>query len=393
MTLKEELKLYESEIIGIRHELHRRAELPNQEFRTTEFIREKLAELGVEIRELPLRTGACAFIRDGRPGPTIALRADIDALPIQEDTGLPFASEQDGASHSCGHDLHAAALLGAAKYLQAHREELAGNVWLFFQPAEEALNGAQQMIAAGCMQQEPVPENILSCHTTSLVSTGTYSMKRGAYTSSCDSVRIVIRGEGGHGAYPHRYGDPVIAAASLLMQLQTCVSRENNSMYPAVLSFGSIHGGAAPNVVPDMVELKGTLRAVSDDSRTVIKAAIRRIAEHTCAALRTTAEVEFFGSSVGPVINDDRTIERVEAAIHTLFGDGAIDYMEIPAAGSEDFAEYLKHCPGAQIRFGTRTPEDPATALGGHTPGIRYDDRSLFYATALFCQYVTDYLS
>ena len=392
MTLKEELKLYENDVIEMRHELHRRAEVPNHEFRTTEFIRGKLTEFGIEIRELPLRTGACALISGGRPGPTIALRADIDALPIVEDTGLSFASEQEGASHSCGHDLHAAALLGAARYLQTHREELAGNVWLFFQPAEESLDGAKQMIEAGCLRQNPIPENILSCHTTTLAPTGVYSIARGAYTSSCDSIRITIRGEGGHGAYPHRYGDPITAAASLLMQLQTCVSRENNAMYPAVLSFGSIHGGAAPNVVPDKVELLGTLRAVREESRTVIKNAIQRITEHTCAALRTTAEVEFFGASVSPVINEEKTVERVENAIRTLFGEDALEYMEIPAAGSEDFSEYLKYCPGAQIRFGTRDAEDPATALGGHTPQVRYDDKSLFYATALFCQYVVDYL-
>jgi len=393
MSLQEELKRYEDDAIALRHELHRRAELSGREFRTTELIWEKLTEYGVEIRELGLETGVCALIRGGRNGHSIALRADIDALPIREETGLSFASEQEGVCHACGHDVHAAALLTAARYLQAHRAELAGSVWLLFQPAEETLEGAKRMIAAGCLSQVPVPESILCCHTYTPLPTGKFYVRRGAYSSSCDYVRITVRSPGGHGAYPQRCGDPVLAAASLLMQLQTCVSRENDAMYPAVLTFGSIHGGDAPNVIPNAVELKGTLRAVSEESRRTIKQAICRITEHACAALRTEAEVEFYGSSVPPVYNDAAVVDRAERAIRALFGENAVVPMPTPAGGSEDFAQYLSCCPGAQIRFGTQDPADPGTALGAHTPKVRFDDRSILCAAALFCRYVTDYLS
>ena len=393
MTLLEELKEEEEQIIQTRHELHRLAELSFQEFKTTEYLKSELKKAGAELREIGIPTGVCALIRGVREGPAIALRADIDALPIQEESGLSYASEREHVSHSCGHDLHSAALLSAARYLCRHRDRLAGSVWLFFQPAEETLCGAKALIGAGCMKLEPAPESILCYHTYPPLKTGLFGIIRGGANNSCDNIRITIRGKGGHGAYPHRCGDPIVAAGALLVPLQTCVSRDNDSMMPAVLTFGSIHGGSSPNVIPSSVVLEGTLRAVYPESRQIIKESIVRISEHVCSAMRTSALVKFLEPAVPAVHNDDTVIDRAEAAIKKLFGPEAIYPMRFPTAGSEDFALYLDSCPGAIIRFGTQDPNNPATALGVHTPGVQFDDRSLFYAVALLCQYTEDSLS
>lgn len=392
MTLFEELKCEESQMIETRRALHRIAELGMKEFKTTAYIKQALLDIGVEIYDLSLETGVCALLRGNNPGPTIALRADIDALPIQEETGLEFASEHPGVSHACGHDLHATVLLSTARYLTRHRDQLSGNVWLIFQPSEETLTGATSMLDAGCMRIDPVPEAILAYHTFPVLPTGTFGVIRGPANQSCDNIRITIKSPGGHGAYPHRCGDPVLAAAELLVQLQTAVSRCNNSMMPAVLTFGSIHGGTAPNIFPQSVVLEGTLRAVYQESRETICEAIQRISEHVCAAMRTEVEVEFLKPAVPSVVNDDKLMDLVDETITELFGREAAHYLKFPTAGSEDFAHYLQYCPGVLIRFGTETPDDPATALGLHTSKTHFDENSLVYATALFCRFAEKYL-
>jgi len=214
----------------------------------------------------------------------------------------------------------------------------------------------------------------------------------GPATQSCDNIRITIKSMGGHGAYPHLCADPVIAAAEVLVQLQTAISRRNNSMMPAVLTFGSIHGGTAPNIIPREVVLEGTLRAAYQQSRDVIKKAVKEITEHVCAAMGTEVEVQFVGSSTAAVVNDSQIVGKAENAIKTLFGEQAAIQMPFPTSGSEDFANYLEYCPGALIRVGTRSLSDPNTALGLHTSKVRFDEQSIYYAAALFCQFALDYL-
>jgi amidohydrolase len=248
------------------------------------------------------------------------------------------------------------------------------------------------MIEAGCMRTDPIPEAIFAIHTRSSAMTGTFHVNRGPVNQSCDNIRITIKSPGGHGATPHRCGDPIITAAELLVQLQTAVSRFNNCMMPAVLTFGSIHGGNAPNIIPQEVVMEGTLRTLYRESRETIRDAVCRISEHVGAAMCTQVEVEFIGIPVPSVVNNDRVVDRAEKVIRELFGADAIQRSEFPGAGSEDFALYLEHCPGAMISLGTQSADDPDTSLSLHSSKTRFDERSLIYAAALFCRFVEDYL-
>jgi len=392
MKLWEDIKLLEDEIIGIRRDLHRIPELGLKEFKTTKYIRDALSGYEVEIRDIGMETGLCVLIRGGHPGKTIALRADIDALPMDEASGLDFASEHPGVCHSCGHDIHAAMALSAARYLSKHRDELYGNVWIYFQPAEETLWGSKKMIEAGCLELEPKPESILMMHTYTPLESGRFGVIKGPANASSDTLRITVKSGGGHGAYPHRCGDTLYAAGSLLTQLQAAISRDNNCMMPAVLTFGSIHGGTASNVIPTEVVLLGTLRTLYSESRETIKASIKRMSENICAAFRTECTVEFLQPDVACLQNDSGIIDRAEAAIRKLFGDETIYQIPAPNPGSEDFANYLEHIPGATVRLGTQNPDDPQTALGQHAAAVRFDEGSLCRGVAFLCQYVADYL-
>ena len=392
MTLFEEIKQQEAELIQIRRDLHRIPEVGMLEKKTTRYIKDALQDCAVEIHDIGVETGLYVLIRGEYPGRTIALRADIDGLPMKEESGLPFASEHPEACHACGHDLHTAVAIFAVRYLSAHKEKLHGNVWVYFQPAEETLWGAKKIIEAGCLELDPKPESILALHTCTPLQWGKFGFLKGASNAGCNNLRITVRSSGGHGACPQRCGDPVLASAMLLAQLQTCVSRDNDSMLPAVLTFGSIHGGTAPNIIPAEVVMEGTLRTQYPESLDVIKKSILRISEHACAAMRTECDVEFLQPSVPCLHNDSEVVDRAERSARKLFGDEAVCRMELASTGSEDFANYLQYIPGALIRLGTRNPEDPQTMLGQHAAAVRFDERSLCYGAAFLCQYVQDYL-
>jgi len=393
MTLWEEIQQQEAEIIRVRRDLHQIPELSMQEKKTTRYIREALQDYPVEIRDIGLETGLCVLIRGEQPGRTIALRADIDALPLEEESGVPFASRHPGCFHACGHDLHTTMAIFAARWLSTHKDQLRGNVWIYFQPGEEGLNGAQKMIDAGCLELEPKPESILMMHTYTPLERGRFGLIKGPSNCSCDNMRITVRSSGGHGAFPQRCGDTVLAAGTLVGQLQMAVSRDNDCMHPAVMSFGSIHGGSAPNVIPSEVVMEGTLRTLYPESRETIKNSIRRISENICAALRTECTVEFLEPAVPSVHNDPAIIDRAEAVIRELFGEEAVYYMPAPSNGSEDFANYLQHIPGAAVRLGTQNPEDPQTALGQHAAAVRFDEGGLCRGVTFLCRYVVDTLA
>ena len=234
---------YEDEMIAIRRHIHRHPELSNKEYKTTEFIREKLTEYGVEIAEIGMKTGVVAVIRGGKPGKTVAIREDIDALPMKELTGLPFASENDGACHSCGHDIHTTVLLYCAKVLSEIREELAGTVMLIFQPAEEHM-GAGELVDCN-FTQVAKPDAFIGLHVSPEIDAGSIGLKKGPANASNDFFNIKIKGKGGHGAHPENCIDPVVISGYVITQLQTVISRENYPVYPGVLTIGSIHGGTA----------------------------------------------------------------------------------------------------------------------------------------------------
>ena len=283
---------YFEDAVELRRRIHQQPELSMEEKETSALVREKLREYGISIAELPLETGVIGVLAGERPGRTILLRADMDALPVEERSGLPFASEKKGVCHSCGHDIHTAALLLAARILGEMKKDLAGTVLFLFQPAEEKLNGSQLVIDSGLFEKYQ-PNFAVGLHCWPDLPAGTVGVRSGSFMASSDSVSLTVRGRGGHGAHPHKSIDPITAAAYILAELQTVVSRSVAPLEAAVLTMGRIEGGTAANVIPDTVTMEGTVRTVSRATRTLMEEKIRKIACHGAEALGASCEVEY----------------------------------------------------------------------------------------------------
>ena len=381
---------YLDEAIEIRRKLHANPELGYEEYATTELILSELARYGIEASRLPgLDTGVVATIRGAKPGRTVGIREDIDALPITEETGLPFASANPGFSHACGHDIHTAALLLTARVLNALKETLCGNVRLIFQPAEERVTGAQRMIGTGFMEQAPKCDSIIGVHASPEFPAGSIGVIKGAANAATDSVSITVKGLGGHGAHPYRCVDPIVTAAYLITQLQSIISRENPALQPAVLTFGTIHGGTVMNVIPEQVELTGTLRTFSEESRQRIWDAIHRVSKGCCEAMRAEALVHV-EAGVPALINSAEVIDDVAAAAAKTIGAEKVIWFENPSPGSDDFSQFLKFCPGAQFRVGTGN-HLPESRIGLHNAKNIFDERSIGVAAAVMAQYTLDF--
>lgn len=378
------------EIIQIRRQIHQNPELGMKEFETTALIKKTLQESGIEIEEWGLETGVSAIIRGGKPGKTIGLRADIDALPMSENSGLSFASKNPGICHSCGHDINTAYLLLVGKVLQQCRHDLAGNVRLLFQPAEELGKGAKYMIEKGAFTKEPVMERIVGVHIATTLPAGHIGLIKGSANSGADKITITVHGVGGHGARPAETIDPIVAAAYLITQLQTLISREISPFCPAVLSFGTISGGTTANIIPDTVTFSGTLRTFDHETRARIKEGILRICKLQCESMRTTAEV-VVEEIASPLINDAEIIDQLAIAARETIGEDHIVFLSEPGAGSDDFAEFLSQCPGVRYLIGNRT-EDPKTGVSLHSSQIVFDEGAIRTAALVTCQYVKNAL-
>lgn len=392
MDIRNKIEQYTAHAIELRREIHRSPELSGKEYETTARIRRELSQYGISVRESGLETGLIADICGKKPGTgrTIAVRADIDALPVQEKTGEEFASQNPGVSHACGHDLHTAALLLAARVLKDMEDDFCGNVRLMFQPAEENGDGAKAMIAHGVLEN-PRPDAVLGIHTWPDTPAGMVGVKPGPSHASSDTITIRVKGKGGHGAHPYRCVDPVMASAYLLTQLQTLVSRELPMTESAVLTFGSIHGGTAANVIPDEVELQGTLRCLNAEWRQKLLASVKRVSEECCAAVRAEAEV-IIKEGMPPLINDAAMIEKLAASAEKVLGPDHVRRLPNASPGSDDFAFYLEQVPGILFRMGTGN-EDPATHVGLHNGGNRFDERGIPAGAAVMVQYILDYLN
>lgn len=375
--------------VHFRRDMHQHPELAFREYKTTAKIAEKLDEMGVERIPL-LETGVVGILRCGE-GKTVLLREDIDALPMREVTGLPFASAEDGVCHACGHDIHTSALLLAAKVLCEHREEIHGNVVFVFQPAEETASGAKKMIGAGLAAKLPPVDSVVGFHVEPSLPAGTAGFFAGASNASTDEIDITVRSAGGHGAHPYRCADSVLTAGFLLTALQTVVSRENPAVQPAVLTFGSIHGGTAANVIPTEVTMKGTLRTFNTEGRKRMIAAIRRISEDTAAAMRAEADVTVL-EGVPVLYNDPDVDARLAKAADAVLGSDHVAYLEYPSPGSDDFSCFLDFAPGEQFRIGTGTA-DPNSRLGLHNPGNLFDESAIRAGAAVLSEYTRRELS
>lgn len=389
MNFLHEARKIEDELLTIRRHLHKFPELSHKEYATTQFIKDRLAAYGIhEYASLP-GTGVIAFIRGSKPGKTVAIRADIDALPITEETGLEYASVNDGVMHACGHDVHTTVALGCAKLLQAVKHELRGTVKCIFQPAEEILQGARYIIDAGGLDQ-PAVDAIMGLHCWPDIPVGTIGIRRKPMMAASDTFTIRVYGKQGHAAHPHKCVDPIVISGQIVNNLQTIVSREIPPTDPLVITVGKIQGGTAHNIIPNMVEMFGTVRSLNPDLRNKIPAMMTRIVEGTAAVMRGKAEIDYqFGTP--PVLSDDTLNSIVEKTTQSLLGEDKLVNLANPSMGSEDFAFYLEKIPGVFFRLGIYSDQLGAR-VPLHSPSFKVDEACLPVGVAVMSHSAYSYL-
>jgi len=381
----------EEEIINIRRKIHQNPEISFQEFETAKIIEQYLKKL-TNFKVIRVGETGILGILEGKltdKKKVLALRADMDALPTSETTKLPFASKIPGKMHACGHDVHTSVLLGAAKILSGLTTEFSGIIKFIFQPAEEILGGAKQLINLGVLKN-PKVDNIIGFHCWPDIPAGTVGIKKGTMFAGIDAMKLRIKGKSGHTAHPEQGVDPIIISAQILMALQTIVSKEISPVDGVVLGFGQINGGTAPNIIPDEVELSGSIRTINKDTRKTIPERIKRISENIAKGFRGSAELEY-SSSCDPVINDENLNKKFEKAAKKLLGDDNVIYLEETSMGGEDFAFYLQEVPGQYFRIGTRNPDEPFYPL--HNSNFKVDEKSISIGISALVAMVIEYFS
>jgi amidohydrolase len=368
-------------MVEIRRALHRIPENGFQEFKTQAYLTKQLEAMAIPYTTQ--RTWIVADIKGGHPGPTVALRADMDALPIAEPADCPFRSGHEGWMHACGHDFHMTIQLAAAKLLSAKKEALRGNVRLLFQPAEETVGGAAPMVAAGVMEGV---DAVYGLHVQPYMNVGQADTRSGCLNGSTDGLNIVVKGVSGHASRPHLCVDAIVCAAQLITTLQTVVSRNASPLLPAVLSLGTIHGGDAQNIICDRVELHGTLRTADPTLRAQLKQRIRAICDGVAAACGATIELEIV-TGYAALMNTPSEAERVIRVARSLLGNENAAYREAPSMGGEDFSYFLEQAPGAFWHLGC-APSQPAPPL--HSRDFVPDERCLPIGAAIQSALVLD---
>ncbi|AIQ45681.1 hydrolase [Paenibacillus sp. FSL R7-0273] len=352
------------QLTGIRRHLHRHPELSNEEYETTKYITSQLTQAGIRILDYGLATGVIAEIGSGKPGPVIALRADIDALPVQEETGAEYASLFPGKMHACGHDFHTAALLGAAYLLKQQEDQLPGTVRLLFQPAEEKAQGAQRVIASGALQEVRA---VIGLHNKPDLPVGTIGITGGPLMAAADGFVVEVKGSGSHAAVPEAAIDPIVAAAHIVTALQSVVSRNVSPLHSAVVSVTQLHSGNSWNVIPEKAVLEGTVRNFDEAVRANVLKRFEQVAAGVAAALGATAKVRWI-EGPPPVINDEALaalgIEAAEA-----LGYQAV--KPVPSPAGEDFAFYQREVPGLFVFVGTSGSRE------WHHPAFNLDEQAL----------------
>ncbi len=377
--LIEETRQHREWIVAIRRELHQYPELGYQEFRTSELIRQKLDELGIPYRYPVAETGVVATLGNG-DGPCVGLRADMDALPIQEEADVPFRSQHEGRMHACGHDCHTAMLLGAARVLKQREAEIRGTVKLLFQPAEEGGAGGKRMREEGALD-DPHVERIFGLHVWPMLPTGTIGSRTGTFLAATGSLAITVVGKGGHAAMPHLAVDPIATAAKVVCELQTIISREVDPLQGGVVSITMVHGGEAFNVIPPEVQMRGTIRSLTGAGLEFLKQRVREIATHVAAANRCEAQVEFPGNDYPPTVNDAHLWSVAQEIGRELLGDSNVQEVP-PVMGGEDFAFYTEQVPGCFVALGIRE-ESQGAVYSVHHPKFKADEDALPIGSAL----------
>ncbi len=378
----------EEYIVTLRRHFHQNPELSLEEVRTTEDIARALTELGIPVARYEDHTGLVATITGGKPGRCVLLRADIDALPIKENTGLPYASE-NGSMHACGHDCHISMLLGAAKLLQETRGELCGTVRLLFQSAEETSLGAKHAISQGILEGV---DAVFGMHIWSLLDAPLISIESGPRMAACENFDIIIHGKAAHGSSPHLGCDAVVAAAAGIMQLQGYVARRNNAASPLVISIGTVNGGERRNILADTVTLSGTARCFDNALLASLQDDVLGIFSAAAAPYGCTAEWRHLPSCERAVINEDEAlVELGRSSVRKLYGESAL--ARFPAImASEDFARYGEYVPSLFGFLGAGNPEVGAIHPH-HNEKFCIDESVLPRGAALYAQFAADFLN
>ena len=394
------------DVLAWRRDLHQHPELGNRETRTAQLVADHLRALGLEVKTGIATTGVVAVLKGGKPGPRIALRADMDALPVTEKTEVPFASkatatfrgETTGVMHACGHDAHTSILMGVAEALAGMREQLPGEVLFIFQPAEEGPpdgeeGGAEEMLAQGIFRDFK-PEAVFGLHVWSPLNANQIGVRGGPLMAASDRFNIVVRGRQTHGSRPWGGIDPIVAAADIIGTSQTIVSRRQNlSKLPVVVSYGAIKGGIRYNIIPDSVELVGTIRTFDEGMRQSVFAELQGVAEHVAAAHGATAEAEVPDKKGYPVtVNDPALTARMLPSLEAVAGTGNVVDPGL-TMGAEDFSLYAQQVPGMFFFVGaTPVGQDAATAPSNHSDKFFLDESALDLGLRAMLQVTLDYL-
>ncbi len=394
----------EQKVIAWRRDIHANPELGNREFRTAKLVAEHLRGLGLEVRTGIAHTGVVGLLKGGKPGPVVALRADMDALPVTERNDLPFASkakttwagQETGVMHACGHDTHVAILMGVAELLAGRRSELKGTVKFIFQPAEEGAppgeeGGAQLMVKEGVLEN-PAPEAIFGLHVSSPLPAGRIAYRSGPLMASSDSFRIVVKGKQTHGARPWGGVDPIVIAAQIVLGLQTIASRQIDvTLEPSIITVGMIRGGNRSNIIPDEVEMVGTIRTFNEAMRKDIHARIKHTAE-TIASSAGGSAVATVAYGYDVTNNHEKLTERAVATLRRVAG-GPNVFVGPKGTGAEDFSAYQKVIPGFFFFVGITPKDIPPEKLGvNHSPLFMVDESQLQLGVRALSGLVLDYL-
>lgn len=408
--IKDAAQQNENQVIQLRQHIHEHPELGNMEFKTSALVQKELKSYGIQVKTGYAKTGVIGILKGDKPGPVMALRADMDALPMQEKSGVPFASKQKAiyqgketyVMHACGHDAHTAMLLGAAKILAANKDKISGTVIFVFQPAEEGgadidnfthgdQIGSRKMIADGAFKDDK-PEAIFGMHVMSGMKSGHLYYKDGAILNSSDHLRIQVNGKQVHGSMPWLGRDPIYASAQMINNIQSLISRRTDlTQGMGVISIGNIQGGTAGNIIPDQVNMIGTIRSNNEKIRDNILKSLPTLIEHNAQANEVKAKVEI--APYAPVtMNNKALTQLIQPTLTKAVGDSKIHLMDHNASASEDFAYYGKLMPSFFVFLGA-TPEnqDLSQAAPNHSPYFIVDDKALKTGTELHVRFVLDY--
>jgi hippurate hydrolase len=395
VTLLDEARDQLDAAVDVRRRIHRHPEVGLDLPLTQAVVLESLAALGLDAVPGTRTTSVVASLEGGSPGPTVLLRADMDALPMPEDTGLPFASEVPGTMHACGHDSHVAMLLGAARLLVDHRDQLHGTVRFMFQPGEEGFHGARYMIEEGVLDGPNPPAAAFALHAMSYRSAGTLEVRPGPMMASSDWLRMTVHGRGGHASAPHRALDPIPTACEIALALQTMVTRSVNVFDPAVVTIAHIESGTTNNVIPESAFLEGTIRTLSEERRASVVEGVRRVAEGIAAAHGLEVDVVCaYDTNEGyPVtVNDDAMARLMLDVGGEVLGPEMVEEMADPVMGAEDFSYVLQRVPGAMGFLGMAPPGIPEPA-GNHSNRMVIEEASMADGIALYAALALRFLN